>query len=102
MDTLEGEGAPGAVSSETAVILAEELLVRTGSDYGISVTGVAGPSPSEGKPVGLVYLGLLKSTRQRKYSRLGSLGTENRLNIERRREHSMSCGNSCKITRNQL
>ena len=60
MDTLEGEGAPGAVSSETAVILAEQLLVRTGSDFGISVTGVAGPSPSEGKPVGLVYLGLAK------------------------------------------
>ncbi|OAS21662.1 competence/damage-inducible protein A [Paenibacillus oryzisoli] len=58
MDILEGEGAPGAVSSETAVILAEQLLVRTGSDFGISVTGVAGPSPSEGKPVGLVYVGL--------------------------------------------
>ncbi|NOU68528.1 competence/damage-inducible protein A [Paenibacillus sp. LMG 31461] len=58
MDILEGEGAPGAVSSETAVILAEQLLVKTGSDFGISVTGVAGPSPSEGKPVGLVYVGL--------------------------------------------
>ncbi|KRE83120.1 damage-inducible protein CinA [Paenibacillus sp. Soil766] len=58
MDILEGEGAPGAVSSETAVILAEQLLDRTGSDFGISVTGVAGPSPSEGKPVGLVYVGL--------------------------------------------
>ncbi|MDR6552744.1 competence/damage-inducible protein A [Paenibacillus qinlingensis] len=58
MEVLEGEGAPGAVSSETAVILAEQLLVRTGSDFGISVTGVAGPSPSEGKPVGLVYVGL--------------------------------------------
>lgn len=58
MDILDGEGAPGAVSSETAVILAEQLLVRTGSDFGVSVTGVAGPSPSEGKPVGLVYIGL--------------------------------------------
>ena len=29
----------------------------TGSDFGLSVTGVAGPSPSEGKPVGLVYIG---------------------------------------------
>ncbi|WNR46716.1 competence/damage-inducible protein A [Paenibacillus roseipurpureus] len=58
MEVLEGAGAPGAVSSETAVILAEQLLVRTGSDFGVSLTGVAGPSPSEGKPVGLVYLGL--------------------------------------------
>ena len=64
MDVLEGEGAPGAVSSETAVILAEQLLVRTGSDFGISVTGVAGPSPSEGKPVGLVYVGLAQKNAQ--------------------------------------
>ncbi|OCT13749.1 competence/damage-inducible protein A [Paenibacillus pectinilyticus] len=58
MEVLEGEGAPGAVSVETAAILADQLLIRTGSDFGISVTGVAGPSPSEGKPVGLVYVGL--------------------------------------------
>ncbi|KRE56685.1 competence/damage-inducible protein A [Paenibacillus sp. Soil750] len=64
MDILEGEGAPGAVSSETAVILAEQLLVRTGSDFGISVTGVAGPSPSEGKPVGLVYVGLAQKNEK--------------------------------------
>lgn len=57
MEILEGEGAPGAVSSETAVILAESLLKTIGSDYGISVTGVAGPGSSEGKPVGLVYVG---------------------------------------------
>ena len=38
-------------------LLAEQLLTMTGSDFGISVTGVAGPSPSEGKPVGLVYIG---------------------------------------------
>lgn len=63
MDILEGEGAPGAVSSETAVILAEQLIVKTGSDFGISVTGVAGPSPSEGKPVGLVYVGLAQRNR---------------------------------------
>ncbi|CAH1203461.1 Putative competence-damage inducible protein [Paenibacillus allorhizoplanae] len=64
MNILEGEGAPGAVSSETAVILAEQLLVRTGSDFGISVTGVAGPSPSEGKPVGLVYVGLAQKNEK--------------------------------------
>ncbi|OPH62002.1 competence/damage-inducible protein A [Paenibacillus ferrarius] len=57
MEILEGDGAPGAVSSETAVLLAENLIATTGSDFGISITGVAGPSPSEGKPVGLVYVG---------------------------------------------
>lgn len=57
MEVLEGEGSPGAVSSETATLLAEQLITVTGSNFGISVTGVAGPSPSEGKPVGLVYIG---------------------------------------------
>jgi nicotinamide-nucleotide amidase len=53
---LEGEGAPGAVSGETAQALAEQLLQMLQSDYAISITGVAGPDPSEGKPVGLVYI----------------------------------------------
>ncbi|NOU84802.1 competence/damage-inducible protein A [Paenibacillus sp. LMG 31460] len=57
MEVLEGEGSPGAVSSETATLLAEQLITLAGSDFGLSVTGVAGPSPSEGKPVGLVYIG---------------------------------------------
>ncbi|QGQ96301.1 competence/damage-inducible protein A [Paenibacillus psychroresistens] len=55
---LEGEGAPGAVSAETAQVLAEQLLILMKSDYAISITGVAGPNPSEGKPVGLVYIGV--------------------------------------------
>lgn len=64
MEVLEGEGAPGAVSSETAVILAESLLTTTGSDFGISVTGVAGPGTSEGKPVGLVYIGFAQKNAE--------------------------------------
>ncbi|BFT72999.1 competence/damage-inducible protein A [Paenibacillus sp. P36] len=64
MEVLEGEGAPGAVSSETAVILAESLLTTTGSDFGISVTGVAGPGSSEGKPVGLVYIGFAQKNAE--------------------------------------
>ncbi|MCY9659106.1 competence/damage-inducible protein A [Paenibacillus chondroitinus] len=64
MEVLEGEGAPGAVSSETAVILAENLLTTTGSDFGISVTGVAGPGSSEGKPVGLVYIGFAQKNAE--------------------------------------
>ncbi|RKN86451.1 competence/damage-inducible protein A [Paenibacillus ginsengarvi] len=55
---LEGEGAPGAISSETAILLAQNAMERTGADYALSVTGVAGPAESEGKPVGLVYLGV--------------------------------------------
>ncbi|MBC8080604.1 MAG: competence/damage-inducible protein A [Gorillibacterium sp.] len=52
---LEGEGAPGAVSAQTAKAMAEGMLAVAETDYAISVTGVAGPDPSEGKPVGLVF-----------------------------------------------
>jgi len=57
-ELLEGEGAPGAVSPETATVLAEQVLERLACDIAVSITGVAGPAPSENKPVGLVYIGL--------------------------------------------
>ncbi len=53
-----GEQAPGAVSEQTAIALAEAARERLGSDFGVSMTGVAGPDELEGKPVGLVYIGL--------------------------------------------
>lgn len=48
----------GAVSRETAKAMAEGTVARTGADLAVSITGVAGPNPSEGKPVGLIYIGL--------------------------------------------
>jgi len=57
-DLLEGENAPGAVSAETAKILAEQVRMTVDSDFGLSITGVAGPAYSERKPVGLVYIGI--------------------------------------------
>ncbi|MFC5648951.1 competence/damage-inducible protein A [Paenibacillus solisilvae] len=58
MSQLEGPGAPGAISESTASLMAERVRELTGSDFGVSLTGVAGPSESEGKPVGLVYFGI--------------------------------------------
>lgn len=55
---LEGDDAPGAVSAEVAEVLAENVRMITDSDFGLSVTGVAGPGYSERKPVGLVYVGI--------------------------------------------
>ncbi|GAE04860.1 N-terminal domain of CinA protein, COG1058 [Paenibacillus sp. JCM 10914] len=55
---LEGEDVPGAVSGEVAEALAENVRMVMDSDFGISVTGVAGPGYAERKPVGLVYIGL--------------------------------------------
>lgn len=38
--------------------MAENVRRLTGSDVSLSITGVAGPESSEGKPVGLVYVAL--------------------------------------------
>ncbi|GFN31823.1 competence/damage-inducible protein A [Paenibacillus xylaniclasticus] len=55
MAQLEGQGAPGAISESTAALMAERIRELADADYGVSITGVAGPAESEGKPVGLVY-----------------------------------------------
>jgi nicotinamide-nucleotide amidase len=47
----------GAVSNETAIEMARGALSITNSDIAISITGNAGPSASENKEVGLVYIG---------------------------------------------
>lgn len=49
----------GAVSEETAKEMASGIAKASGSDIGVSVTGIAGPGGgSDEKPVGLVYVGL--------------------------------------------
>ncbi|WP_281887534.1 competence/damage-inducible protein A [Paenibacillus sp. YYML68] len=57
-ELFEGPEAPGAVSEAVAAELAERVLRLCGTDYGIGITGVAGPSELEGKPVGLIYVGV--------------------------------------------
>lgn len=44
----------GPVSAETAASLAAGVRDRLGADWGLSVTGVAGPSEQDGVPVGTV------------------------------------------------
>ena len=49
----------GAVSEPVARAMAEGVRRITGADYGVSVTGVAGPDSDErGNAVGTVYVGL--------------------------------------------
>ena len=48
--------AHGAVAATTAGALAQGARDRLGADWGLGVTGVAGPSEQEGKPVGTVHL----------------------------------------------
>ena len=46
----------GAVDADVALALAEGARKRCVTDWGIATTGVAGPEPQDGKPVGLVYV----------------------------------------------
>lgn len=48
----------GAVSEATACEMAHGVRKLFSSDYGVGITGNAGPSGSEGKPVGLVYIAI--------------------------------------------
>ena len=48
----------GAVSEQTACEMAQGVRKLFGSDFGVGITGNAGPGGSEGKPVGLVYIAI--------------------------------------------
>ncbi|HXN71391.1 MAG TPA: competence/damage-inducible protein A [Candidatus Acidoferrales bacterium] len=58
----------GAVSSETALALADGIRKRTGATLGIGITGIAGPGGgTPEKPVGLVHIAISdeRGTRER-------------------------------------
>ncbi len=48
----------GAISPETARAMASSVRQLLKADYGIGVTGVAGPEMQEGQPVGTVYIAI--------------------------------------------
>ncbi len=64
-------GKHGAVSSAVCRAMARGIRKRAGADFGLAITGIAGPGGgSPAKPVGLVYVGLSSAA-----------GTEVRKNI---------------------
>ncbi|MFD4183370.1 CinA family protein [Rhodococcus sp. NPDC058514] len=48
----------GPVAPSTARALAVGAALRCGADWGVALTGVAGPDPQDGCRVGTVYLGI--------------------------------------------
>ncbi|HLJ33772.1 MAG TPA: competence/damage-inducible protein A [Ktedonobacteraceae bacterium] len=48
----------GAVSEQTARAMAHAVREQLGADFGIGITGVAGPDMQEGKAVGTVYIAI--------------------------------------------
>lgn len=68
----------GAVSEETARAMAEGARQKFGADWGIGITGIAGPGGgTEEKPVGLVYIALSspEQTLARRYDQIGDRKT---------------------------
>lgn len=54
--TPETLATHGPVSAATAVEMAAGVRRRLGADWGLAVTGVAGPDPQDGHPVGQVFV----------------------------------------------
>lgn len=48
----------GPVAAETAAQMAQGARRVCGADWGLALTGVAGPDPQDGHPVGEVFLGV--------------------------------------------
>ena len=48
----------GTVDEHVAASMANAARRRFGSTYGLATTGVAGPDPSEDKPVGMVHVAI--------------------------------------------
>ncbi|MDI3422308.1 CinA family protein [Streptomyces luteolus] len=49
----------GAVDPDVARQMARGVREALGADWGIATTGVAGPRPQDGKPVGTVYVAVI-------------------------------------------
>lgn len=84
----------GAISAETAAVMAEGVRDRLGATYGLAVTGVAGPAEQEGAPVGTVYVGLAGPA--------GSVAVARRLSGDRGRVRALATGAALDVLRRHL
>lgn len=72
----------GAVSEQTACEMAENVRNIFHTSYGISITGIAGPTGgSPEKPVGTVWIGI--SSSKGTYAKLFNFGDNRQINRER-------------------
>lgn len=56
--SVEHVEAQGVVSMATATEMAAAARAHTGADFGLGLTGVAGPARQEGHPAGTVFIAL--------------------------------------------
>ncbi len=50
----------GAVHPDVAVAMAEGVRLRLGAEFSVATTGVAGPEPQDGQPVGTVHVAVAR------------------------------------------
>ena len=86
--------AHGAVSEPVARAMAEGVRQRMGSDFGVSVTGVAGPGGgTPEKPVGLVFISCAGPN--------GTVCSQHRFGRDRARNQGMSLRAACQLALEQ-
>ncbi|SDG91981.1 CinA family protein [Nonomuraea jiangxiensis] len=72
----------GAVHPEVAAAMAAGVARLCGATYGLAVTGVAGPEPQDGKPVGLVYAAVCGPEGRVWARELSLRGSRERIRVE--------------------
>lgn len=75
--------ARGAVDPQVAEQMAVGVRSALGADWGIATTGVAGPEPQDGQPVGTVYVAVAGPSRGEKDCPVGGKASLLRLNGDR-------------------
>ncbi|MBF6976678.1 competence/damage-inducible protein A [Streptococcus macedonicus] len=76
---LEDLQEHGVVSHFTAEKMAEQSRLLTDADFGIGLTGVAGPDSLEGHPAGTVFIGI--ATREKVHSIRAVIGGRSRSDV---------------------
>ncbi|MGW0806870.1 CinA family protein [Nonomuraea sp. NPDC002799] len=72
----------GAVHPDVAAAMAAGVARLCAATYGVAVTGVAGPEPQDGKPVGLVHVAVSGPGGQIRSRELRLRGSRERIRVE--------------------